>query len=397
LFNKKLYIFIGADGWRCLLTGGKRGIRELGFNTEPEERLRLFLRGVYVKKAWIILSSESTILRFTKLPLLKKRQMKKASAFFYEANFPVDKDKYIFDYRIIGRALDRYRLLLAALPAAKVSAITDLLKRRGIRIKRLWLFEDLGGLRLSEFNSILVFIRQETTWRVIWMKNKVPFEIWRISAPNDIKALFAELEYGETIDSGLFYSKPEDWITTACVEYGLAVVEALDPLDIFEERAESLNMLPILYKYAAVSRRALIAAAALLTLLAVSAFAVSMRLDAQTADMRLRNAELTSRIRSLNDSAGSQAAKLPPELEDKPYEYGRILKLLTKQLPPDARVSHVSAADGFIFLTVIADGGEWVNRYIEACRSDLGLSVEPSRIFQENDVTEMDLHIEVIR
>ncbi|MDR1558915.1 MAG: hypothetical protein LBS84_04295 [Clostridiales bacterium] len=397
MFGKKLYIFMGADVWRCLLTDGKRRIRELSFTADPEEILRGFLRGVYVKKASVVLSSECVIARFARLPQMKGRELKKASAFLYEGNFPVDKDKYVFGYRIVGRLLDKYSLVLAALPIDAANGVTDFFDKMGIRIEKLWLFEDTGGMLLSDFISILVFVRQETTWRVIWMKNKVPLDIWRISTPADINALFAELDYGETIDDGLFYSKPEDWIVSACEEYGLAISEALDPLDLFEGHAESFNMLPSDYKRALAVRRALIISAAILILLAVSAFAGSARLNAQTAEMLPRNAELTARIRSLNETAGGSLAELPAELEAQPYEYGSILKYLTDRLPPGAFALRVSAADGFITLTVSANGGEWLNEYIDDCRSGLGVSIRTSRIAQGNDVTEIDLQIEVIR
>ena len=391
----QLYVFAGADRWRCVLTDKKSGMRGMTFTTGPEEHIRSFLRDLRVKKACVILSSESAVLRFARLPLIKAQDINKAISFLNDENFPVDKDKYIFGYKILGKDLEKYSLLLAALPAGAVSGLVHLFDNMGVTIETLGLFEGAGGISLSEFVSILVFIRQETSWRVIWMKNKTPIDIWRVSDPGDIDSLFAELDFGETIENAVFYSTPEPWLTEACEEYGLTVSEVLDADEVFNACGESVNMLPGTYKRGKMYRRVTILSVTLLLISAAAMFFAALTLNTRTDGLRARQIELSAQIRSLNDEINNRPAKLPVELEADASAYGRALKVLTERLPPETRIQRVFAAENALSLAVDAGGSDWLNKYIDDCESFLNLRILTSKIAREKDVTEIELLIEM--
>ena len=370
---------------------GKRRIRGISFNSGPEEHLRSLLRGVRVKNARVILSSEKTILRFTKIPILTAQEINKAISFLYEENFPVDKDNYMFAYKILGKDLDRYSLLLAALPSGAVSDTAGLFQGIGVTIETLELFEVMGGSALSEFNPVLVFIKQETSWRVIWMKNKTPVDTWRVTGAGDINSLFAELDFGDTIDNALFYSEPEDWLVEACEEYGLAVSEALDADDIFNECGNSVNMLPPGLASMSLYKRILGFLTVFLIILSASMLFAAVLLDKRTVGLQTRRTELTARIRTLNDAAGDRPEGPANGFSGETRGYGNALRVMAGRLPQGSYIKHISEADDSLSITVNSGGGNWLNRYIDDCQSDLGLKIITSRITHEDGVTEIEL------
>ena len=391
--DKKLYIFIESNNWHCLLMQKNTRIKDTRFTSSPEEHLRSFLRGVSVKKAIVIISSESTILRFSKLPILNQPVLTKAASFLYEAHFPIDKDKYVFGYKIVSKSPDKYHLLLAALPSAVISKYIDMFNRLGIHLDLFGIFEGLGGLRLSEFNSILVFVKQKDSWRVIWMKNKTPIDIWRVTAPIDLHILFAGLEHGESIDHGLFYSAPEDWLIQYCEEYGLTISEALDYYDIFEGCADSISMLPAAYNNKGFARRLAGFTAILLTLLVFLVYSGSAWLKNRNENLTALNMELSGQIRSLNEMAVNQPTELPAELSANFSDYSYMLKVLTDRLPSGACLKHIATYEGTIRLVINSCGSEWLNQYKETCQSGLGISIQASKISQTDNTTEIELYI----
>lgn len=395
LNKRQLYVFAGAGGWRCVLKDNKGRARGVDFNSGPEEHIRSFLRDFRVKKAFIIISSEKTVLRFAKLPLIKTREINKAISFLYEENFPLDKDKYIFGYTILSKISDQYSLLLAALPSETVSGLINLFGNMGITIETLGLFEGIGGLCLSEFISILVFIKQETSWRVIWMKNKTPIDTWRVTGTNDINSLFAELDFGEAIENAVFYSSPEKWLTEACEEHGLSVSEALDIDDIFDGCGLSVNMLPEAYKRGSLHKYIIAFAAAFFTILAVALGSSAVWLNARADMLQARAEGLSAQIRLLSDEINNQPGELPAELISGSSAYGRALKILTGRLPAGARIRHISASDNILGLTVNSGGSDWLNGYIEECQSRLSLRILTSGISKGEGVTEIELLIEM--
>jgi len=395
LGGKLLCVFIGADRWRCVLTDKGRKLREINFNTGPEEHMRSLLRGSHAGKAYVILSTEKSVIRFSKMPLMPAKEIKKAVSFLYEENFPVDKNKYIFGYKIIGKDPERYSLMLAALPRDAVAGIERLFNGMGVRIKTLGLFEATGGLSLSEFISILVFIKQEASWRVIWMKNKAPVDTWRVTGPADINALFAEMDFGETIDNALFYSPPDSWLARACSEYGLAVSETLNADDVFDKFNRPVNMLPAACGWGAIRRRAAIAAAALFLLAAAALVSAGIFYSIRTGRLQARHESLTAQIRSLNEETGNRPEAIPSDLTPDSTVYGRVLKVLAARLPAGVYIKHVSAADGSLGVTVSANGSGWLNGYIEDCKSNLGVNILASKISQANGQTEIEIAIEI--
>jgi len=395
LHKRLLYIFAGADGWRCVLADGKRGIRRIGFTVGPEEHLRSFLRGSRVKRAHIILSTEKSILRFSELPLLKTNEIKKASSFLYEDNFPIDKSQYTFGYKVLNKDSEKYSLLLAALPSETVSGFITLFKNLGITVERLELFEGIGGLSLSAFNSILVFIKQEISWRIIWMKGKTPMDTWRVGEAGDIHSLFAELDDGGTIDNALFYSTPESWVVSACEEYGLTVSEAMDADCIFFECGASVNMLPETYARKTVRGRLAGICAILLLSASAALFTGAVILKSKNETLRERRTELSAQIHTLNEEAGSQPDDPPLEFTAHTNLYGSVLTILTGRLPAGAYIQRASSADGVCTLVIRANGSGWLNRYIGDCQSVLDCSILTSKISSGEGVTEIELLIEM--
>jgi len=395
LNKKKLYIFAGADKWHYLLVNGNKRINDMSFTSDPEEHLRSFLRGSKVKKASIIISSENSILRFCKLPILKGPQLAKAISFLYGAHFPINQEKYNFNYKILGKTSSKYQLLLAALPLTDVYDTLNLFGKMGIHIDRMVLFECVGGMQLSEFNSILVFIKQKTSWRVIWMKNRVPIDIWRVIETNDLRTLFAVMEFGDSIDHGLFYSTPETWLIDFCEEQELTISEISDICSVFEECDTSLDILPDTYKKSNLRHRIALISAVSLIVLACAAFAGSAWLQTQTSSMQERRNEMTALIRSMNDQADNQLFELPVGLMANRSELGETLRYITSQLPADASIRYIQASNDIIILTVTSVGSDWLNQFIDACQFDLALNVQTSRISQVEGVTEIELRIEL--
>jgi len=389
-----LYVFIGADKWRCVLADKKRGARGITFSAGPEEHIRSFIRGSRVKKAYIILSTDKTILRFAKLPLLRAREIDRAVSFLYDGNFPVDKKKYIFGYKILCKDKEKYSLLLAALPSETVSGVESLFKGMGISLEAIELFEGMGGLSLSEFLSVLVFIRQEATWRVIWVKNSAPADTWRVADPGGVSALFAEMDFGETVDSALFYSEPEGWLVEACEENGLAVSETLDADDIFRLRGASVDMLPKTSRQGFVRRHIMGFAACFLIIAAAAMFSGGFYMNAKADEMRMRSEALSAQIRSLNDEAGGGPAAPPSDLAPVPSVYGRVMQTLTIRLPAGAHMQRASAEGGALSAAISANGSGWLNGYIDECESCLNMKIITSKISLENGLTEIELIID---
>jgi len=286
-------------------------------------------------------------------------------------------------------------LLLAALPSAIVSKYIDIFDGMGIQLDLLGIFEGMGGLRLSVFNSILVFIKQEASWRVIWMKNKTPIDMWRVTAPGDLWILFAALEHGETIEHGLFYSTPEDWLIHYCEGYGLTISEALDNYDIFEECTNSINMLPDAYRRMNFIRRTAVVAVILITLMVFIIYLGSTWLNNRNNNLIELHKELSGQIRSYNDMAINRPVELPVELSANLSDYGYILKILTERLPSGTNLRHINTYEGAIRFVINSDGSEWLNQYMDTCRLGLGIGIQASRISQAEGITEIELQIEV--
>ena len=391
--RKKLYIFAGADKWHYLLVHRNKRINDTSFTSDPEEHLRSFLRGSSVNRASIIISSESSILRFCKLPILKGPQLAKAISFLYSTHFPIEQEKYNFGYKILGKTSSKYQLLLAALPLTDIYDTLNLFGGMGIQIDKMLLFECVGGMQLSEFSSILVFVKQKMSWRVIWMKNRVPIDIWRVVESNDLRTLFAVMEFEDSIDHGLFYSTPEKWLIDFCEEQELTISEISDICSVFEECDTSFDLLPDSYKKSNLRHRiALISTIALITL-ACAAFAGSAWLQTQTYSMQEQRNEMTALIRSINDEADNPLFELPVGLMANRSELGETLRYITSRLPADTSISYIHASNDTIFLTVTSVGSDWVSQFTN--QLDLALNIQTSRISQGEGITEIELRIEL--
>jgi len=226
------------------------------------------------------------------------------------------------------------------------------------------------------------------------MKNKAPIDTCRVAEPNDLISLFAELDYGEMIDHALFYSKPEDWLIIACKEYGLTVTEALDFNDIFNECDDSVNLLPASYKRVSLYRGISGMASITLIILASMLFSVSFLLKNGTENLRMRHTELSAQIRSINSELKNYP-ELPSEFKATQSVYGHVMKVLTDQLPPGIRISYACSEDNALKLLVSSDDSEWLNHYVNTCRSSLNMDIITSKISQGEGVMEIELIIEL--
>jgi hypothetical protein len=134
--------------------------------------------------------------------------------------------------------------------------------------------------------------------------------------------------------------------------------------------------------------------AILLFILACAAYAGAALLQIQTNNLKEQHDELSAQIRTLNDQVGNQPTELPLGLSEKNSNYGDIIENLTLRLPLDAHIKHINASDNAIRIAITADGNEWLSQYINDSQSDLGLSIQTSRISQEDGLTKIELHIE---
>ncbi|MDR3238720.1 MAG: hypothetical protein LBT44_01350 [Clostridiales bacterium] len=422
--GKALYVEAGVDGGKIILTDSSRPLKILrrGSNGAPlgelEQTLRDFLQGEKVQDACLILSTEKTILRFASLPFLSPKELTQAVSFLYEDYFPIPKEQYCFSYRRLEPYTNKTNLLLAAIPLALAEDYASAFQRVGIRLLSIDILESAAGL-IAQTEPTLCFAKQESTYRIFGLKDKIPQGAWRVTnhpeeGPRELRAALSGLEEAGQIHRCVFYGGADDWLLAECERYELIAGAPPDNFAVLESRARvsalpgsQLNLIPPARREIIVLRqrlrKALILECAFILLTGLILSGARLALPHYQRQKKMLNEEIntlatasenteTERLTQSVERMQTLSSALAWTQDTSALAAQRILSLLSS----DIQLKSAFYQDAFLSLTLTAQNAEAVSDFLEQARGvrgDLVLSVQPALMTQHDDGVDITLHI----
>ena len=206
--NKTLDIIAEHDGW---IFSGRKVLTD---RLEPE--LREYMKNNGIKKIRAAVSSEKTIARFEPLPADETGEayFKQKAQELCERIFPGD-GKYFFEYKT---NFECGNFFLTAFPQEAFNEISNLCITLGAKLESI---QSIENFFCGKSASQLIFIRQNSLWRVLEIINGEARGAWRIFCAQDFRLMMAGLD--ENFDAGVFFGEPENWLKEACAEFELRI------------------------------------------------------------------------------------------------------------------------------------------------------------------------------